>query len=222
MNQTKIKIVGIVLAAGAGRRMGGEIGKKLLLPYLGEPLVVHVARKALKVCVSVVAVTGCNAEAVAQTLRESVPGLRITHAPDWLEGQALSLRAGLKVLEQEMIEDVAGALVFLGDQPLARLETLDTLIATFRYNPEDFVAPRYRGKRGNPVCIPRAWFARVMALDGDVGARPLLDHPDARLRLVDVDDSGVLRDVDTVEDYHALMNCRESFVIQEAQPALRD
>ena len=207
MNQTKIKIAGIVLAAGAGRRMGGEPGSKLLLPYLGEPLVVHVARKALAVCDPVVAVTGCNAEAVALALRETASaGLRIAHAPDWREGQACSLRAGLEVLASEMAEDIAGVLVFLGDQPLVCLETPKALTAMFRDHPRDFVAPRHHGRRGNPVCIPRAWFARIMGLEGDVGARVLLDHPNARLRLVDVDDPGVLRDVDTINDYHELIN----------------
>ncbi len=222
MNQSKINIAGVILAAGAGRRMGGGLGGKLLLPYRGAPLVVHVLRKALAVCDPVVAVTGCNAEAVAQVLREQAPGLRFAHAPDWRAGQARSLRAGLKSLEGDMAADIAGVLVFLSDQPLVRMETLETLAASFRDHPEDFVAPRYRGKRGNPVCIPRAWFARVMALEGDVGARPLLDHPDARLRLVDVDDSGVLRDVDTVEDYHELINGWKSVSIHGQKPHLLD
>lgn len=222
MSQTKIKIAGIVLAAGAGRRMGGEPGSKLLLPYLDEPLVVHVARKAMMVCDPVTVVTGCNAEVVAQVLREQAPGLRIVHASDWRAGQARSLRAGLEALALEMAEDIAGALVFLGDQPLVRLEILEELTAVFRDHPRDFVAPRYRGRRGNPVCIPRAWFARVKALEGDVGARSLLDHPDVRLRLVDVDDPGVLRDVDTVKDYHELMNGWKSISIHGPKPLILD
>ncbi|TVQ98887.1 MAG: nucleotidyltransferase family protein [Desulfovibrionales bacterium] len=223
MDTTRIKMAGIVLAAGAGRRMGGGLGGKLLLPYRSAPLVVHVARKALAVCDLVVAVTGCNAEAVALALRETTSvGLRIAHAPDWREGQARSLRAGLEALALEMAEDIAGALVLLGDQPLVRLETLEALAAVFRDHPRDFVAPRYRGKRGNPVCIPRAWFARVMALEGDAGARPLLDHPDAFLRLVDVMDSGVHRDVDTLEDYHALLRTRKSVPIHGSHPSLVD
>ncbi|WP_052812832.1 nucleotidyltransferase family protein [Desulfonatronum thioautotrophicum] len=222
MDTTRIKIAGIVLAGGAGRRMGGGHGGKLLLPYRSEPLVVHVLRKALAVCDPVVAVTGCNADAVAHALRELTPGLRIVHAPDWQAGQARSLRAGLDALVLDATQDIAGALVFLGDQPLVRVETLEALAAVFRDHPRDFVAPRYHGKRGNPVCIPRAWFARVMALEGDVGARPLLDHPDARLRLVDVMDSGVHRDVDTLEDYHALLRTRESVPVHGSHPSLVD
>lgn len=213
MNQSKIKIAGVILAAGAGRRMGGGFGGKLLLPYHGEPLVSHVARKALAACDPVVAVTGCNAAEVGCALKTVDSTLRIIQATDWSRGQARSLRAGLAALvdvERKEGGDVFGALVLLGDQPLVGLETLKALTAVFRDHPRDFVAPRHRGKRGNPVCIPRAWFARVMGLVGDVGARSLLDHPDARLCLVDVADPGVLQDVDTQEDYHAILRSRGS------------
>ncbi|PTN38016.1 NTP transferase domain-containing protein [Desulfonatronum sp. SC1] len=202
------KIAGLILAAGAGRRMGGGLGGKLLLPYRGEPLVVHVLRKALAVCDPVVVVTGCNAAEVGHALKDVDSTLRIIQATDWNRGQARSLRAGLAGLddvEKKEGGDMLGALVLLGDQPLVRLETLTALAEAFRGDPRSFVAPRYDERRGNPVCIPRAWFPRVMTLDGDVGARALLDHSDACLHLVDVEDSGVLRDVDTVEDYQALL-----------------
>ena len=217
------KLAGLILAAGAGRRMGGGHGSKLLLPYRGEPLVLHVARKALAVCDPVVAVTGCNAAEVGRALKVVDSTLRIIQATDWNRGQARSLRAGLAALddvERKEGGDVFGALVLLGDQPLVRLETLEALTAVFRDHPRDFVAPRHRGKRGNPVCIPQACFARVMALEGDVGARSLLDHPEARLRLVDVTDSGVHRDVDTPDDYHALLRSRESVPVHGPQPSL--
>jgi molybdenum cofactor cytidylyltransferase len=216
---------GLILAAGAGRRMGGGAGGKLLLPYRGEPLVVHVLRKALAVCDPVVVVTGCNSAEVRRALKDVDSTLRIIQATDWNRGQARSLRAGLAGLDDvEMKEggDMLGALVFLGDQPLVRLETLTALAEAFRGDPRSFVAPRYDGRRGNPVCIPRAWFPRVMTLDGDVGARALLDHPEARLRLVEVTDSGVHRDVDTLEDYHALLRSRESVRVHGQQPPLVD
>lgn len=193
-------IAGIILAAGAGRRMDGGRGAKLLLPYRGAPLVAHVARKALASCDTVLAVVGCNAEQVGPVLQKVGVGLQIIHAATWHEGQAASLRAGLAALDAE----TAGALVFLGDQPLVRRTTLAAVATAFRADPGAFVAPCHQGQRGNPVCIPRAWFARAMAEQGDKGARLLLGHPEARVRLVEVFDPGVLRDVDTSEDYQAL------------------
>ncbi len=199
MEKKIVKIAGIILAAGAGRRMNGDEGSKLLLPYRDEPLIANVARKALVVCDTLLAVVGCNARRVVSTLKSIHPDLRIIHASDWHEGQARSLRAGLAALDDE-----DGALVFLGDQPLVRHDTLAALTATFQRHPESFVAPVHQGRRGNPVCIPRAWFARTRALQGDTGARLLLEHPESRLRLVEVDDPGVLQDVDTFADYQIL------------------
>ncbi|GAB6058763.1 nucleotidyltransferase family protein [Desulfonatronum parangueonense] len=200
MWRKNIKIAGIVLAAGAGRRMGGEEGTKLLLPFRGNPLLAHVVRKALAVCDPVLAVVGSNARQITTVLNGIDVRLRIVHAKDWHEGQSRSLRTGLAALES----DIAGALVFLGDQPLVRHDTLKALTAMFRTHPESFIAPCHNGKRGNPVCIPQLWFSRVMDLQGDTGARLLLEHPEARLRLVEVDDPGVLQDVDTVADYKVL------------------
>ncbi|SDB56913.1 molybdenum cofactor cytidylyltransferase [Desulfonatronum thiosulfatophilum] len=200
MAEIKIKIAGVILAAGAGRRMGGAEGTKLLLPFRDVPLLSHVVRKALVVCDPVLAVVGCNARQVTSTLNGINARLRIVHAHDWHEGQSRSLRAGLAALEP----DVAGVLVFLGDQPLIRSNTSAALAAMFRNHPDSFIAPCHEGKRGNPVCIPRTWFSRVMNLQGDTGARCVLNHPDAMLRLVQVDDPGVLRDIDSPEDYNAL------------------
>jgi molybdenum cofactor cytidylyltransferase len=197
-----VSIAGIVLAAGAGSRMAGRPGAKLLLPHEGEPMAARVAGLALGVCDPVVGVVGCNGAAVAEAMRAAGLEAIVTN-PDWAGGQSTSLRAGLAAV-LAMSTELQGALVLLGDQPLLRPSTLQALIAAARAEPEAFVAPRFGGRRGNPVCIPAGWFDRAMGLHGDVGGRELLADPAARLVLVDVNDPGVLRDVDTRADYDAL------------------
>jgi molybdenum cofactor cytidylyltransferase len=64
----------------------------------------------------------------------------------------------------------------------------------------DLVAPAYRGERGHPVGFSRRYCASLAALTGDAGARALIEGHRDGLTLIDVDDAGVLRDVDTPAD----------------------
>ena len=201
-----MKIAGVVLAGGGSRRMGGQRNKCLLL-HEGEPLVAHVARLSLTACASSVVVTGFDADAVHDALSPFAHNLRLVHNPDWRTGQASSLRVGLAALPST----VAGAAVFLADQPCVRPETVDRLLHAFHKRPHDFVAPQRKGRRGNPVVIPAGRFPEVMALTGDTGARPLFER--YGVHVVNIDDPGVVMDVDTVEDYARL--CAQSSAMNQ-------
>jgi len=92
----------------------------------------------------------------------------------------------------------------LGDQPLVTVDTLEKLTAAFQKEPQRWVAPSWKGQRGNPVITPASWFDRVFALEGDTGPRKHLKDPAARLKLVEVEDEGVVFDIDSPEDYERL------------------
>ncbi|HEV7251651.1 MAG TPA: molybdopterin-binding/glycosyltransferase family 2 protein [Mesorhizobium sp.] len=180
----------VVLAAGRSSRMGGP--NKLLALFEGEPLVRLVAGQALRSgAAEVVVVTGHQAERVEAALAGF--SARLVHNPDFRAGLASSLKTGVSALSDE----AAGALVMLGDMPGVSAGDLDRMIAAFRRERGGrVVRATSRGKRGNPVILPRALFSAVMALEGDTGARHIVESADA----VDVDlgDHASL-DVDTPE-----------------------
>lgn len=210
-------IAAVILAAGAGSRLGGG---KLLLPWRGKPIIVHAAETAAAVSAfhSLTVVTGSHAPEVAAALARHLPGapLHLAENTRWREGMSTSLRLGLEsALSRTDGEDVAGVMFLLGDQPLVRRETLGALLrahgeAADRNPGHPATAPLYAGRRGNPVILSRRLFPGIMALRGDVGARSILAAQGEGVLLVPVDDPGVRFDVDSPEAYERL-NTPEGF-----------
>ena len=183
----------LVLAAGSASRFGGG---KLTADYAGRPLLHHALAAARAAPAgSVTVVTGSDAEAVAACVRAFDPEIRLVHAPDHAEGMAASLRAGIAGLPQ----GTAAAFVFLGDMPRVPHTVLAPLAQAVA-DGAPAAAPVFAGRRGNPVVLAKTVFAAVSALEGDVGARPILQRLGARLALVEATDDGVLFDVDEPGD----------------------
>ena len=96
---------------------------------------------------------------------------------------------------------VDAALIVLADQPFVRPETLDQLAEQHRRSKAQIVIPSYKGVRGNPVLLDRSVFAEVMALEGDIGCRAIFSSHTERTVKVEVEDEGILLDIDNQEDY---------------------
>jgi molybdenum cofactor cytidylyltransferase len=149
----------------------------------------------------VVLVLGASAELIRRELPAALlEGLRVTINENYASGMASSVRAGLAAASPGF----EAALIVLADQPLVRPETMDQIVEQYCGSDAEIVVPYFEGSRGNPVLLDRAVFAEVMALEGDVGCRAIFPrHADGILR-VDVNDAGILTDVDSREDYERL------------------
>jgi molybdenum cofactor cytidylyltransferase len=182
----------VLLAAGRGQRMGGP--NKLLSRIGGQPLVRQAAlaltRSALR---NVVAVTGHQEDRIRSALEGL--DLRVAYNADHATGLASSLKTGIAALPQ----DVAGALVALGDMPEVTSAHIDRLVQAFvREHGNAIVRATHAGKRGNPVILPRSLFAAVAKLDGDTGARQIVEG--SELPVVDVEiGAAASLDIDTPE-----------------------
>jgi molybdenum cofactor cytidylyltransferase len=183
----------VVLAAGSGTRFGGG---KLLAAWDAGVLLEGALSAAFAAPVrSVTVVIGADAEAVAAAARAFDPRALIVHAPDYAEGMAASLRAGVASLPA----DAAGAFVFLGDMPRVPPAVLGRMAEALETGALA-AAPVFEGRRGNPVLIGRALFPQLLALTGDAGARGVLQGLGTRLALIEAPDDGVLFDVDEPDD----------------------
>ncbi len=187
------RIAALVLAAGRSSRMGGS--NKLLAEVGGQPLVARTVEAVLaSQAKPVVVVTGHQADAVSAALVGRP--LTLVHNPDYADGLSASLKAGLAALPG----DVDGVVVCLGDMPRVSPAVIDRLVAA--YNPAEGRAvciPTVQGKRGNPVLWDRGFFAEMMKLTGDAGAKSLLARHADQVVEVPVDEGGILYDVDTPE-----------------------
>lgn len=191
-------VAGLVLAAGRSTRMG--TGNKLLQQVRGKPLVRHAVEAQLASrSEPVVVVTGHQQDEV----RAALAGLDVVfaHNPAFAEGLSGSLKAGLAALPGA----VPGVVVSLGDMPNVTAGVIDRLAQAFADRPDALaVAPTLLGQRGNPVLLSRALFAEVAKLEGDQGARRLLDAAGDAVEEVALDDPAIALDVDTPEALRAL------------------
>lgn len=191
-------IAAIVLAAGRSSRMGEH--NKLLAEVDGAPMIAHVVDALLATSVRpVVVVTGHDADAV----RAALAGRDVifAHNPRYAEGMSTSLRAGLAQLG----EDIDGALVALGDMPRVLAAHVEALAGAFDpAGGRAICVPTWEGRRGNPVLFARRFFPEMRLLEGDVGARALLEKHAAAVCPVPMPDRGVTLDVDTPEALAAL------------------
>lgn len=187
-----MRIAGIVLAAGRSSRMGPR--NKLLEPIGGEPMVRRVAATAIASGAQpIVVVTGYEAAAVTATLR----GLDVTAIlnPDYADGLSTSLLAGLSALPA----GTDGALILLGDMPETEMGVLRALMAAFT-DASAICVPVRHGRRGNPVLWGSRYFAEMLELTGDAGAKPLMAGHAAHLIEVEVVTDSIFHDVDAPED----------------------
>jgi molybdenum cofactor cytidylyltransferase len=158
-------VTAIILAAGRSTRMGGP--NKLLAKIGGKPLVRIAAEQALASrAESVVVVTGHQHEQIEEALQ----GLDVTfvHNPDYAEGLATSLKSGINAVPASG----GAAIVCLGDMPLVGSGLIDRLIEAYAPERDGLIAiPVADGRRGNPVLWSRKLFKELLALEGDIGAR---------------------------------------------------
>jgi len=183
-------ILGILLAAGASRRMGSD---KLELPWRGSTVLATTLAR------------WCHVDELDEILvvrRRESPELRqsgvrtlVNEEPD--EGMGSSLRLAARSLSR----DTKAVVVGLADMPEVASSTISDLVNEWRaHGANGLVAPVYKGRRGHPVVFGANYIPALGALTGDAGARSILRDRDDALHLVEVDDAGVLLDIDEPSD----------------------
>jgi len=187
-------IAGLLLAAGRSSRFGGD---KLLAPLHGRPLLFWSAAAIAAEVDTLYLVVPPDAVQQIEAL-EGIPSVVVKHAGRDA-GMASSIRAGIAALPPE----VEAVVIALADQPLVSSGVVRRLCDRWRAGGASAVAPRYRDGRGHPVLFGRETFAALGTLEGDTGARAVLDALDERLALVPVDER-IPVDVDTPEALRAL------------------
>jgi len=181
----------LLLAAGASRRMGRP---KQLLPVAGRPLLRHVTERLLAAPVSpVVVVLGAQAADIAPCL-EGLP-VQVAINENWNEGMGSSVRAGLQALAPAAVDAV---IIALADQPDCSAGQLTALIAAQRKTGRPIVASANGDTRSPPVLFTAPWFPQLLELQGDTGARQLLQENRESVAVVPLDKA---TDLDTPADY---------------------
>jgi len=187
----------ILLAAGASTRLGAP---KQDLLYQGKTLLQHAIQVALSTnCTPVIVVQGAHALVISPEVpRERVA---IVENPDWQEGMASSIRAGITALEQRA-PLATGVILMLCDQPLVGPDHLNNLVQKKLETNKSIVASYYNNTLGVPVLFDKSFFPRLQALKGQEGAKKLLYQYEPEVAAVPFPQGSV--DIDTIADYKKL------------------
>ncbi len=186
-----MKFAAVVLAAGRSTRMQAN---KLLADLNGKPLLATTIEQIQASGVDeIVVVTGHDAEAVAAALSHTKA--MIIHNPHYANGLSTSVRCGIAA-----VKNFDAAFICLGDMPLIRAADMQRMMLKFNVEQGRMViAPTYRGQLGNPVLWGSQHFTALMSLEGDRGARQLLEASRDQITEIAVDHDGILLDGDTPE-----------------------
>ena len=192
-------VAAVVLAAGRSRRMAPH-NKLLITDRTGKPMIARVIDNVLSSKARpILVVTGHQPKEIEHVLGGRP--IRFAHAEDYADGLSASLKAGIAAVPPE----AAAAIVCLGDMPLVTGRMIDRLLEAYR--PEQgqrIVLPTFRGKQGNPMIWDRSFFAEIMQIGGDSGARFLIGKHRDLVVEVEMADDAVLRDFDTAESLDTL------------------
>lgn len=190
-----MSVIGVLVAAGRGRRLGGH---KQLSPWLsvhGPGTLISSAFDHISVaCDETIVVLGHRHAEIKQALRPRV------HATIHADADADMSQSMLIGIEFALgIEGVDCILLQPGDHPEVAPKTLDTIISSARSSGQA-VAPQYQGRHGHPIAIPKLLAMRIVESSLPAGLAAWFRADDERRRFIEVDDHSVVVDIDTPED----------------------
>jgi CTP:molybdopterin cytidylyltransferase MocA len=180
---------------------------KALLEYRGETFLDRLARLFSARCTPVIVVLGAHAEEIRARSRAECTF--VTNA-DWRTGQTSSMQCGLRAVPN----GVEGVLFTLVDHPAVSEATLDALVAQAHGlgvgaghgpAPQSHVrVPRFEGRRGHPIWFSSALIPEFLAIPATGAARDVVRAHAAETGFLDVDDAGILADIDDPAAYRML------------------
>jgi molybdenum cofactor cytidylyltransferase len=183
----------IILAAGSSKRMGSQ---KLLLPFGNSTMIETVIDHVLQSNVdSIVVVLGADHEKVRKIIDPL--SVEVCLNENHESGMLSSVVCGFNALP----DDTGTALVFLGDQPAISPAVTNAVIEAYNESLHGIVIPVHDHRRGHPLLVDYKYKREIERLDLEQGLRSLMHHFPQDVLEVDVNEPGILTDIDTPEDY---------------------
>jgi molybdenum cofactor cytidylyltransferase len=186
-------ITALILAAGQSKRMGQP---KMLLPW-GKTTVLGQVTNTFRAAGvdDLLVITGGAREQVEALVGDSA---RTKFNPNYAQGEMLSsLQAGLADLRPE----VEAVLVGLGDQPQVQERSVRLVVEEYIKSRESLIVPSFEMRRGHPWLVARPHWDEILRMDLSETLRDFLNHHANDIRYVEINDPGILKDLDTPEDY---------------------
>jgi molybdenum cofactor cytidylyltransferase len=190
----------IILAAGSSSRMGTQ---KMIMPYGNSTILETVIDNVLNSKVdNTLVVLGADQEKIRAAI-EGKP-VQISYNRDHKNGMLSSVICGIRSLPA----DAGTALIFLGDQPEIPPGIINAVIDAYNEELKGIVIPVHNYRRGHPLLVDMKYRKKIESLDLEEGLRKLRHHFPEDVLELEVDEAGILVDIDTREDYEKATNSK--------------
>jgi molybdenum cofactor cytidylyltransferase len=196
----------LILAAGASTRLGHP---KQLLDYRGKPLIRQMAEVAIaSICQPVGVVLGACAETIAPHLADL--DIHIACNEQWQTGMASSIQCGLRKM-LDVDPNLEAIVLMVCDQPFVSPHLIHQLISEYQTSNSLIVASKYAGILGVPALFHKTVFSKLFALQGDVGARSIIQQHRSHCLSIPFAEGAI--DLDTPNDLNILLpNAHSTFL----------
>lgn len=187
-SKDNIKVWGIILAAGEGKRAGGG---KLSRAIMGKPMLQCVVEMAVQSDLDdVLLITGYERDLGERIAKHF--SIKSYFNSDYPLGMSTSLKLGM----YEVPSGISAVVVLLGDMPYIQRETLEAIINLHKTTGGRIIIPVYNGKKGHPVLISCIYKGEIYNISGDIGAREIIKKHVDEVVCFETDDPGILQDID--------------------------
>ena len=188
-------IAAILLAAGQSKRMIDE--NKLSKKFQNTPLINHSIKNILSSHIDeLIIVVGYQKE-IIENLIEKNNKIKIIFNKNFKTGMASSIKVGLSLLSKK----TEAFFICLGDMPMINKKIYNQLISY--KNKKDIIVPTYNGIQGNPVLFPKFMKPSIMSINGDVGAKKILEQNKEKILKVKIDDINITRGFNTKNNFNS-------------------
>ncbi len=184
----------IILAAGMSKRM--RLGNKLMLEKNNIPIIIHTIKNVFKSNVSEIIVVLGNESKIMNKILKTLD-VKIIYNNMYKTGISSSIKKGLDNIDA----NCKGVLICLGDMPMIKTSTYNKIIDAFYNNQKKNIIPFFNNKRGNPVLFDKSYFNKIKNIEGDQGAKYLINQDPKKFFKVKVYDEGLINDIDTAMQY---------------------
>ena len=187
-------ISAILLAAGQSKRMDGE--NKLTKEIQGVPLIKHSVKNILASSINELIIVVGHQKEIIEKLIDKNEKIKFVFNKDFESGIASSIKAGLNHLSN----NTETFFICLGDMPMINQEVYNQLIRSRNNN--EIIVPTYKGQQGNPVLFSKSVKEKIMTIQGDVGAKRILELNEDKVLNVEINDSCITKDFNTMDNFN--------------------
>ncbi len=188
-------ISAILLAAGQSKRMNGE--NKLAKEIQGIPLIKLSVKNILASSINELIIVLGHQKEIIEKLIDKNEKIKFVFNKDFESGMASSIKTGLNNLS----EKTEAFFICLGDMPMINQDVYNQLIRS--RNNKEIIVPTYKGQQGNPILFSKSMKSIIISIEGDIGAKKILEQNKDKILKVKIDDINIIKDFNTKDNFNS-------------------